>query len=101
MPSLQIIPRILLASAKTSALSREEVLTLTNDHKQRNKEHQIMGEKAIRTRHDHDEAAAQFFSGQHMREWKFFPEFRIELDYAYREAYRQESASYNYVKEVS
>jgi len=95
MPSLQIIPRMLLASARTSALSPKEVLTLTNHHKQRIKEHQIMGEKATRARHDHDEAAAQFFSGQHMREWKFFPELRTELDQAYREAYRQESASYN------
>jgi hypothetical protein len=29
------------------------------------------------------------------REWKCFSELRIELDQAYREAYRQESASYN------
>ena len=54
-----------------------------------------MGEKATRARHDHDKAAAQFFSDQHMREWKFFPELRIKLDQAYREAYHQESASYN------
>ena len=44
MPSLQIIPMMLLASARTSALSPAEVLT-TNDHKQRIKEHHIMGEK--------------------------------------------------------
>ena len=86
---------MLLACARTSALSPEEVLTPTNDHKQRIKEHQIMGEKATRAHHDHDEAATRFFSGQHMRGWKFFPELRTERDQAYREAYRQESASYN------